>query len=151
VDSSHALGEALYGLVTVAIRGRDRDVSLTAASTMSTLDSAGPVRLTDLAAVEGVAQPTMTALVTGLERGGLVERRPDPGDRRVVLVALTPAGHAHVLARRQAGALRFAALVERLPAEDAALLTAALPALDRLRDLGFPPPNDNPNHDEESA
>src|SRR5262249_55163871 len=90
-QTRHALGEALYGLITVAIRNRERDVSLTSASTMSTLDRTGPMRLTDLAAIEGVAQPSMTSLVTGLERSGLVERRPDPNDRRVVLVALAEA------------------------------------------------------------
>jgi DNA-binding MarR family transcriptional regulator len=139
VDSSHALGETLYGLVTLAIRGRARDVSLTSASTMSTLDRTGPLRLTELATIEGVAQPSMTALVTGLERSGYVERRPDPNDKRVVLVALTDAGRAHMHARRQAGAQRFAVLVDRLSPEDVEALTAALPALDHLRELDDPP------------
>src|SRR6185437_15753091 len=34
----------------------------------------------------------VTGLVDKLERRGLVERRPDPADRRVKLIAPTPAG-----------------------------------------------------------
>ncbi len=39
-----------------------------------------------------VTSGTMTNRVDRLERSGLVERRPDPGDRRGVLVRLTPRG-----------------------------------------------------------
>ncbi|HSU75117.1 MAG TPA: MarR family transcriptional regulator [Terrabacter sp.] len=39
-----------------------------------------------------VTSGTMTNRVDRLERSGFVERRPDPGDRRGVLVRLTPAG-----------------------------------------------------------
>jgi DNA-binding MarR family transcriptional regulator len=138
VESSHQLGEALYGLVMVAIRGRARDMSMTSASTMSTLDRSGPLRLTELATIEGVAQPSMTALVTSLERTGYVERRSDPNDKRAVLVALTDAGRDRLSTRRHAGAERFAELVERLSAEEISLLTAALPALDHLRELDPP-------------
>jgi DNA-binding MarR family transcriptional regulator len=138
VDSSQALGEALYGLVIATIRGRAREISLTSASTLSTLSSTGPLRLTDLAAAEGIAQPSMTTLVTGLERSGLVERRPDANDRRVVLVALTEAGQDYLRRRRQTGADWFAALIDRLSEEDAIALAAALPALDHLRELDAP-------------
>ncbi|HEX5404274.1 MAG TPA: MarR family transcriptional regulator [Pseudonocardiaceae bacterium] len=138
VDSSQALGEALYGLVIAAIRGRAREISLTSASTLSTLSRTGPQRLTDLATAEGIAQPSMTTLVTGLERNGLVERRPDAGDRRVVLVALTEAGRDYLRRRRQTGADWFAALIDQLSEEDTTALAAALPALDHLRELDGP-------------
>lgn len=77
----------------------------------------------------------MTSLVTGLERAGLVERRTDPNDRRVVLVALTDAGQARLRARREAGAEWFGELVGQLSEEDVSRLIAALPALNRLREL----------------
>jgi DNA-binding MarR family transcriptional regulator len=130
-----ALGEALYGLAVVSLRRRSRDISLTAASTMSTLGRTGPRRLTELAAVEGVAQPSMTSLVTGLEKAGLVERRTDPNDGRVVLVTLTDAGRSRLQARREAGAEWFTKLVGELSQEDIDALLAALPALNRLREL----------------
>ena len=39
-------------------------MSLTSLSTLATLELTGPRRITDLAANEGVTQPSMTALVT---------------------------------------------------------------------------------------
>jgi DNA-binding MarR family transcriptional regulator len=45
-----------------------------------------------LAAEFGLAPRTVTELVDSLERDGLVERRPDPTDRRANVVHLTPTG-----------------------------------------------------------
>jgi len=129
------LGEALYGLVTLAVRNGPREISLTSASTLSTLDRTGARRLTDLAVIQGVTQPSMSVLVTGLEQAGLAERRPDPSDKRVVLVALTPAGAQYIRDRRRAGARAFADLIDKLPEDEAAALAAAVPALNRLREL----------------
>jgi len=130
-----AIAEALYGLVTLAVRHGPREISLTAAATLGTLDRTGPRRLTDLALIEGVTQPSMTVLVTGLERTGLVERQPGPGDKRVVLVALTPAGADYLRARRRAGSSAFADLIGKLPPGQARSLADAIPAMNQLRDL----------------
>jgi DNA-binding MarR family transcriptional regulator len=54
----------------------------------------GRCRVSDLAAWQGVDKSTMTAQVQRLERHGLVSRRRDEQDRRVVLVEATPAGRA---------------------------------------------------------
>ena len=134
-DSRNTIGEALYGLVTLAVKNGPREISLTAASTLSTLDRTGARRLTDLAVIEGVTQPSMSVLVTGLEQAGLAERRPDPADKRVVLVTLTPAGADYIRARRRAGAATFADLIDKLPDDQAAALAAAVPAMNRLREL----------------
>jgi DNA-binding MarR family transcriptional regulator len=40
----------------------------------------------------GIDRTVMTYLLDDIERAGLVERRPDPADRRVKALALTPAG-----------------------------------------------------------
>jgi DNA-binding MarR family transcriptional regulator len=122
-------------MVAVAVRSGERDISLTAASTLATLERGGPCRMTDLAEIEGVAQPSMTTLVTGLERSGLAERRPSPADGRVVLVTLTPAGAAYLRARRQARAQNLAGLIAQLPGPQVAALAAAVPAMVSLRDL----------------
>jgi DNA-binding MarR family transcriptional regulator len=61
-------------------------------SALSVVVSAGPLAIGALAAAENVAAPTMTRLVDGLERDGLVRRRRDPADARGVLVEATPAG-----------------------------------------------------------
>src|SRR5271163_2788951 len=94
-----AAGAALYGLVSGAVRRIPRELSLTSASTLATLERTGPRRITDLAVIEGVTQPSMTTLVKVLERDGMVERRGDPGDGRVALVAVTEAGSELVRAR----------------------------------------------------
>ncbi len=65
-------------------------------SVLATLRYEGAQRLGDLARREGVAQPTMTKLVAGLERDSLVVRRADNGDHRGVIVELTPDGRAVV-------------------------------------------------------
>ncbi|MFH9015651.1 MarR family winged helix-turn-helix transcriptional regulator [Streptomyces sp. NPDC017943] len=134
-DASAAIGAALYGLATRAARRLPRDMSLTSAATLATLDRTGPRRITDLAAVEGVTQPAMTALVRVLEESGLVERRGDASDRRVTLVCLTDAGATYVRTRRQAGVDAFERLIGELTGDEIEALLAALPALKHLAEL----------------
>ena len=52
----------------------------------------GPLSLSGLAEAIGVDAPYATLIVDSLEERGLVERQPDPADRRRKLVTLTPAG-----------------------------------------------------------
>ena len=132
---SDTIGEALFSLTPLAIRNRSRELSLTAVSTLAALEQTGPRRLTDLAVNEQVTQPSMTALVTQLEELGFAERRRDPGDGRVVLVAITRAGKQYLRSMRRAGASVFTALIDKLADEDVAALSAALPALRHLLDL----------------
>jgi DNA-binding MarR family transcriptional regulator len=134
-EDTGAAAEALYGLVLTAIRHSPREISLTSAATLATVQRTGPRRITDLAAIEGVAQPSMTAVVTGLEKAGLVQRTSDPADQRVVLVALTAAGAEYLRIRRRAGAEAIARLIGKLPADEAAAVLAAAPALEHLRAL----------------
>ena len=108
------------------------DISLTAASTLRRLEREGPRRLTELATAEGVTQPAMTQLAQRLERDGLAERTTDPADGRVVLVRVTQAGRDLLARRRAVRASHLSALLSRLPADDQALIAAALPALERL-------------------
>lgn len=133
--ASAAIGAALYGLATRAARRLPRDMSLTSAATLATLDRTGPRRITDLAAVEGVTQPAMTALVRVMEESGLVERRGDASDKRVTLVCLTEAGASYVRARRQAGVHAFERSIGELTGAEIEALVAALPALERLAEL----------------
>jgi DNA-binding MarR family transcriptional regulator len=136
-EALHEAGEALYRLAAAIIRtaSQSTKLSLTSASTLAALTRLGPQRITELAALQGVAQPSMTAVIGGLEQAGFVERAPDPTDRRAVLISATAAGEAHLVLRRQAGAERMARFARELSDEDAAALAAAVPALIRLRDL----------------
>src|SRR4051794_24568296 len=114
------------------------EVSLTAASTLATLDRGGPRRLTELAAGEGVTQPAMTQLVSRLERDGLGRRATDPADGRVVLVEITEAGRELLRHRRAGRAARLAELLGQLSPADQAAIAAAAPALARLVELAPP-------------
>ena len=82
---SDGIGEALQAMAGLAAQRDGRELSLTAASTLATLERTGPRRVTDLAVAEGVTQPSMTAVITQLQHLGLAERRRDPADGRVVL------------------------------------------------------------------
>jgi DNA-binding MarR family transcriptional regulator len=127
--------EALYGLLVAMLRQAPRDLSWTAASTLATVVRTGPRRVTDLAVLEAVAQPSMTALVRRLESAGLVERRPDPADQRVVLVAPTPEGEAYLRTRARAWTDFTRHLIEKLPADEAGSVVRAAPALAHLLEL----------------
>ena len=107
-------------------------LSLTAAATLTTLRRSGPARLTELAAGEGVSQPSMTALVGRLADAGLVQRRTDPGDGRAVLLTLTAAGAELLDRRREDRAARLAGPLAHLAEDDVRAITGALPALARL-------------------
>ena len=133
--ASTAIGSALYGLATRAVRRLPRDMSLTSAATLATLDRTGPRRITDLAVTEGVTQPAMTVLVRVMEESGLVERRGDPSDKRVTLVCLTEAGASYVRARHRAGVHAFVRLIDKLTDDEVEALVAALPALQHLAEL----------------
>jgi DNA-binding MarR family transcriptional regulator len=123
-----ATAEALDEVTRFAVRQMEtlRQISISAMSALSTLDSSGPCRLTELAGHEGISQPSMTAMVSRLERLGLVERQRDPSDGRIVLVAITSAGR-DMLRRRRAGRVAFlSSLMGALdPAEQRALADAA--------------------------
>lgn len=111
-------------------------MSLTTGSVLGRLHRDGPLRLTALAAAEGIAQPSMTQLVQKLERHGLAVRLPDPQDGRVCLVELTEAGRDALAQRRRERqdwlARRLAQLHVRDRDELDAALRAALPIVRRV-------------------
>jgi DNA-binding MarR family transcriptional regulator len=69
------------------------DISRTEGEVLGIL-SEGPRRITELAELEGLAQPTMTLLVKRLEARGWVAREGLPEDGRVVIVSITTSGEA---------------------------------------------------------
>jgi DNA-binding MarR family transcriptional regulator len=115
------------------------ELSSTAAFTLARLSRDGPCRLTELAAHENVSQPAMTQLVSRLESQGLAERCGDPGDARVVNVAVTAQGEELIARRRAARAARFAEFFAMLPEEHQMALTSARPAIQLLAEAGAGP------------
>jgi DNA-binding MarR family transcriptional regulator len=84
------------------------------------------LRMGELARRARLSKQTMTQLVRRLERDGLVERRPDPGDARASLISLTARSRRFepiagavlaeldAAARRRLGAHRAAEVKEAL-------------------------------------
>jgi DNA-binding MarR family transcriptional regulator len=136
--TDNELAEALDRRVRVLTRAlrasHPRGTSTTSASVLGALRLGGPQRVTDLAARERVAQPTMTALIGRLEREGLVSRAPDPDDGRAVRVVLTPGGAERVDAVLAERATALAGRLGALDDGERETLAAALPVLDRLLD-----------------
>jgi DNA-binding MarR family transcriptional regulator len=85
--------------------------------TLLALGHEGSLAMGDLARRVAVTEKTITGLVDRLERDGLVERRRDGADRRVIHVALTARG---------------AALAGRLDAEVLQAITRLLRRLDAV-------------------
>jgi DNA-binding MarR family transcriptional regulator len=88
--SSHLLQRASL-LSRLLVRRSGHAFSRTEGGVLSTL-TAGPRRITELAELEGLAQPSMTLLARRLERRGWVERGRQPDDARVVVISITEAG-----------------------------------------------------------
>jgi DNA-binding MarR family transcriptional regulator len=99
------------------------------------LDRGGPATVSALATAERVRPQSMSQTVSELEADGLVTRRPDPTDRRQLLVELTEAGNATLAdeRRHREGWLARAIAEDLSPAERRAL-EAALEPLRRLAD-----------------
>ena len=71
-----------------------------------------------LAEAAGIAQPTATRMLDGLERQGVVERRPSTEDRRSVSVALTAPGRRLLNRKRKLVEEKRRAVFESLDAAD---------------------------------
>ena len=126
-ETADALHSAAVRLLRRA-RTADREMDLDGprASVLSVVVFGGPLPLTRLAAAEQVSPPAMTKTVAALEAAGLVRRERADTDRRLVLVAATPAGHDLLHRGRRARVRLIAELITDLPERDRrALLRAA--------------------------
>ncbi len=68
------------------------DIAPSHARALGVLIRDGALRLSDLSDRLHIAPRSTTEVVDGLQERGLVERRADPDDRRVTIVAVTAAG-----------------------------------------------------------
>ena len=59
-------------------------------------EDGGGISLGRLAGMQSVSPRNITGLVDNLEKAGLIERVPDPDDRRSILARLTPAGRSRI-------------------------------------------------------
>jgi DNA-binding MarR family transcriptional regulator len=110
--------------------GSDLSPSLTAA--LSTVERHGPLTPSEVAARERIQRPTATRVLTRLEEAGLVERTPDPQDRRSSLVSATPAGTDLLAALRTRKTAFLARRLEHLDPDDRATLDRAAAILEGM-------------------
>lgn len=113
--------------------GRRLGLSSTALSVLGQL-RCGPRRITDLAAVERIAQPSMTKLVNRLEERGWVTRAADPDDGRSVLAMLSAQGQQALIEQTRERVESLGERLGMLSGAQRAALAAALPALENLVD-----------------
>ncbi len=110
----------------------DGNLSPSQREVLFTITRSGPVRLSQVAASEGI-NPTMLSRIIGkFESDGLATRLADSADGRVVHVAATKKGRDLVarIRRERSDALRLA--LEGLSKDDLQALSAALPVLESL-------------------
>ena len=109
----------------------DSELSRTELGLLNTLSGA-PRRITELAELERLAQPTLTQLVQRLERQGFVTRERQADDGRVVLVDLTAAGIAAVEDFRAQASAALGRCLTEMPDEQVDALAAATETLTQL-------------------
>lgn len=104
---------------------------------------AGPLTVGEAARHLDRAQSVVSEIVTHLEDKGLLEREPDPGDRRRTLVWLTDAGHEAL--RRDREVLSrdlLARALDALPPQRRTLLLQTLTDLLDAEESFAQPPSD---------
>ncbi|MBB4683546.1 MarR family winged helix-turn-helix transcriptional regulator [Amycolatopsis jiangsuensis] len=109
------------------------DITLAQVSVLTHLTRSPGRTVSELAAADGVRHQSMTSTISSLHTRGLVERAPDPTDRRRMLITLTAEGHRRVAEGRQ---LRqewlTGQLQDRCTEEERHLVIAAMTVLERL-------------------
>ena len=111
---------------------RGDTLTRTQTSVLATVLRLGPMRISELADVEGVNPTMLSRIVAKLEDAGLLQRRPDPGDGRAALVAITDEGQAVGLRLRTERTRLLSGRLATMPGTHADDLLAALPALEAL-------------------
>lgn len=102
------------------------------ASALSVLVASGPTTLGNLAKAEQVSAPTITRLIAGMERDGLVRRESDKKDQRVVWLHPTAKGARLLKIGRERRVEALAAEIARISERDRNALMGAAKTLEKL-------------------
>jgi MarR family transcriptional regulator, organic hydroperoxide resistance regulator len=108
------------------------DLTLPQYQLVAALEDRSQRPIGELAEAAGVAPPTATRMLDGLERAGIVRRKPSTEDRRVVTVRLTAKGRRLFERKRKRIEARRRALYDSLSTSERA---QAERLLHRLADL----------------
>ena len=131
--SSELLPQAAL-LIRLLVRQLEGELSRTELGLLKTL-SGSPRRITELAELEGLAQPTITILIKQLEEKGLVTRTRQAGDGRVVLVTLTESGSVALEDYRRRVHAVLGGYLAEISDEQVEALAAATETLAQLVDV----------------
>ena len=123
---------AIHLLRRVRTRDTESGVGPAQLSALSVLVFAGPRSLGELAAAEQVRPPTMSRIVAGLMRAGLVRRQVTREDRRRLRLEATVKGTDLLWAARKRRVESLAASLGRLPADQVEQLREAAELMDQL-------------------
>jgi len=129
VDAVLSASRVLVAVAARSLSGVAEDVTLTQYRSLVVLASRGPQSVAALAEAVAVTPPTASRLCDRLVRKGLIHRREDDRDRRLVSLALTETGRRlvdEVTGRRRA---EIARLLEAVPLDAQRSLVAALQQL----------------------
>lgn len=110
-------------------------MSLGQVRTLVALRDGGPTRVTALAEVLRVTQPTTSNVVKRMEARGWVARVVDNFDRRVVVVCLAPAGWEVLNQFMALRSERLRQLFSKLPDEHRQAVVAVIPAFEKLIEI----------------
>lgn len=94
-----------------------------------------PLRITELAAQEGLSQPSVTRMVERLEKLGLARRERGEADRRVVSVTITDRGRDELEQARARHAEVLREVLRERPDGEVHRLREASEALEQLIDV----------------
>jgi len=116
------------------LRKEDEAIGLTAARTsaLSVVVFGGPVTIGQLAQAEQVSPPTMTRMLVGMERDGLLKRERDRDDGRVIWIRATPKGARILQEGRRRRVEALAGELEDLSAAELTLLLRAAETMGRV-------------------
>jgi DNA-binding MarR family transcriptional regulator len=123
---------AIHLLRRVRTRDTESGVGPAQLSALSVLVFAGPRSLGELAAAEQVRPPTMSRIVAGLMRAGLVRRQVTKEDRRRLRLEATANGTDLLWAARKRRVESLAASLRQLPPEKMEQLRQAAELMDQL-------------------
>ncbi|MGN6587691.1 MAG: MarR family winged helix-turn-helix transcriptional regulator [Solirubrobacterales bacterium] len=134
-DAAPLAGELRVVLGRLMRRLRaEHGFSLAQGAVLGRLDREGPQSVSDLAGKERMRPQSMAQTVADLEAEGLVERNPDPDDRRRALLSLTESGRTRILDSRRRREGWLVRAIEELPEEDRATVERAVILLAHLAD-----------------
>ncbi|HEX6674734.1 MAG TPA: MarR family transcriptional regulator [Actinomycetes bacterium] len=135
-DLRLAVGRLARRLRQLYAARRGDQLTFAELAVLSRLHRDGPASASQLANGERVTAQAVGAAIGALHQRGLVERTPDPRDRRKAIVSLTDPGRSAFTVRQQAVLDRLVqAVASGYTAAERRQLAAAAPLLERLADL----------------